>query len=616
MIERDGAVQDMLDERHPYGAIGGGGPAAVWLTSRKGTRRDGKVREMLAVFASGPDGTPFVAMAEQPEGEPPPRLPSHDGDAKAPADWVRQVGAWRDAERHARSILAGTRPRYLDDEVVTLARSVERHAPEVRGAGAKLAQAAHAVLDRMALLEAHAGAVLPPGLAAFAIGKEPALCNPGDWFTRFRGPLLDACLARPHAWKALARYQAERRGRFDELAAAGRHDTLAHEALVHDGLKPSLVRRLPEASDALAALADMPQDAALGLFQPVLAASGLNRVVPSGMSELADYPANWVPRDPEGWRAALGLVHHLPSLRAIKQAHADPSILPALVDAGGDWVGYRATLLRAARVEDVAGITAALAGVQDMCDAFRDQIVDTALALSLGLGPKAGMEDTSRVVRHRLRTRFSVNLLLSGRSLAGMLEDQAAWHLVQGGIGDALRFGPHGLSADNRGWRAGFPDADIGDVRIVVLTDRDQLRAEGGAGPDADGVEGLDHCVGSYAGRCIVEGVRVASVRRTLPGGGFERLATLELRMMGSHPHEVQLRGRGNAEPPPPAARAAREYVMAMRTGALAIDSSFRLNPGKARPTVADILRLPLVGGRRMGRRVRDVATAGPAPPA
>jgi hypothetical protein len=124
---------------------------------------------------------------------------------------------------------------------------------------------------------------------------------------------------------------------------------------------------------------------------------------------------------------------------------------------------------------------------------------------------------------------------------------------------------------DDAAWPALFRDADLpGGIRALCVTTPAALVAEGGSGPDAEGVRGLAHCVGGYARRCLAGGTHVVSLRA--PDGS--RLSTVELHAGGPFPVRIaQHRGAANGEPPARALAAAEALLDGLRTGAVPMDA-------------------------------------------
>ncbi len=269
---------------------------------------------------------------------------------------------------------------------------------------------------------------------------------------------------------------------------------------------------------------------------------------------LAGLPGDWVPRDVAGW---LDLAWCAPAL-----AHADRRCAPGaahlMLHAGGGWAGLRRRLGTAAGLPADAGpdrLGSAIRDVHDMAAAFEAQVLRPARHLSGIRGARDG-GDVAEALLH------------DGRTLRRSLEMSARWHGAQQGISAALAALP---GAAVRSWPAALPGWSWDGVDLVVLTDAAQLLAEGAAGPDADGVMGLGHCVGTYAGSCLSGSSRIVSLRRPTPSGTV-RLSTAQLRFSRDGLALVQHQGPGNADPCREAHAALAAYAGAIHDGRLQVD--------------------------------------------
>jgi hypothetical protein len=171
----------------------------------------------------------------------------------------------------------------------------------------------------------------------------------------------------------------------------------------------------------------------------------------------------------------------------------------------------------------------------------------------------AGMED-------------AVRILADGRSLVGLAEASRAWH-----ANPSLSGGP-GWIDPGLSWPAAFAPVRAGDgCEVRVLSSIGAILAEGQPGPDAEGVDGLSHCVGSYAVPAYAGECLLLSVRRIDPPA---RLSTAELRphpdgaiRIGPMGHDLrQHQGLGNAEPPEEAEAALRSVLEGLSSGSIAVD--------------------------------------------
>ncbi len=261
-------------------------------------------------------------------------------------------------------------------------------------------------------------------------------------------------------------------------------------------------------------------------------------------------PANWLPDD--DW---AGLVDALPVVHAALRL-SGPGSLAAFLGAGRDWPAWLAKLGKA------GGGPHPLNAVTDLDDAaiaLAAQVVRPALAL-------AGLDDGD-VPLHR---KVAWAALYRGRGLRRCLEVSARWHVARTAIEARLCALPRAGEPPPRtggraralgDWPAGLPDARVGDLDVKVLVTGAALTDEGRPGPGLDGVEGLSHCVGGFAGECLDGTSRIVSIRRRGGNGSYTRLSTADLRLGDGFVRIVQHRGRGNANPPGEAVRALDLYV-------------------------------------------------------
>ncbi len=280
------------------------------------------------------------------------------------------------------------------------------------------------------------------------------------------------------------------------------------------------------------------------------------------VTRIAHVEESWLPRDAGQAHAAWE------ALPAVDWAHAR-SATPAdevrMVDVKGDWV------LAAARLRATVGdvpLEDALRGLADMAEALVDHVVRPAMHLC-GHEPYQGH---GAFFAYEPFEAPASSILQSGRSVRGMLGASAAWHRALHGIQAVME--AHGGARSDTAWGAGLPGHREGDVECVVLLDGAALVAEGGRGPDADGVMGLDHCVGGYGRQCRDGSTRVMSVRRVTPDGRMERLSTVAFETGPDGPALTQHLGGGNGEPPPAATSFVEGYLRLLAGGRLAFDRS------------------------------------------
>ena len=270
---------------------------------------------------------------------------------------------------------------------------------------------------------------------------------------------------------------------------------------------------------------------------------------------IAIMPADWVPVDADEWASAIGLSHAFGprAVRRLRRTH-----FPDFIDARGRWYETASRLHNATgRNGDLFhDIASAIRNVSDMTKAFTLQVLNPA-------------------TNDRPHSDAASALLFGRKTLAGVLALSADWHARQGAMTKEMADISPGVAASNQ-WGAGLPDFRSGDVDIQVLTRADQLSAEGGHGADADGIDGLHHCVGGYAPACRDGTSRIVSLRRAT--GARERLSTAEFnitnRLTNPNAVLVQHAGLRNQQPPPEAVAAIEDYARRLVSGRLAIDSA------------------------------------------
>ena len=343
-------------------------------------------------------------------------------------------------------------------------------------------------------------------------------------------------------------------------ARDGRPDAPMLRALADDGHMPGRAAAGPVARFGMAAMS-----AACAYVAGVRPGSWhmLPRRMPGGglvdaplglLATLHGLPRAWVPGTPAEWHALAGLSATVGKAAALCAGRAG---LPAFVDAGRGWQALSGRLSRAAGGVDV---DVGMDGMADMARAFADQVLVPAAALAAdGDGDACG--GMARVA-HRI--------LFDGRALARCLSMSADWHRRAARMrADAAALpGTVAVTA----WPAALPGHADGDLSLVHLTDRLMLVAEGCDGPDGDGVDGLGHCVGGYADRCLDGVSRIASVRRRHPDGTVTRVSTVEFGFDGKTPSVEQHLGPRNADLGPAAASFVAAYLDLLRADPSSVD--------------------------------------------
>ncbi len=351
-------------------------------------------------------------------------------------------------------------------------------------------------------------------------------------------PLRRAMASHPHlAWtlaegwrSGRARYGCDATG--EEVVAAA----LA-EAKRSRQLPGWLIARFDDAQSAYAEVA------AAALASLVVPPPGDDAFLDLACN-LRELPTNWVPDGRAEWVAyfeVAGLIPHAANL----SPRSSPS---GILAVGGRWRRWRDSLTAAAGVP-VTELAAALRDVEDVEASFESQVLAPAHAL---VGSRRSGGDSESLAR---------SVLWSKSSLRRVLEVSRAWHSRRARIAAKLAT-LHGSVQAVTSWAAGLPPmSSDGTVLVVVETLRDLL-AEGGAGLDADGHPGLDHCVASYLSRCLAGTVRIASVRAE----DGTRLSTVAFDMTRDGA-VLDHRGPRNAVPTARAQALVDRYVAAMAAG-------------------------------------------------
>ncbi len=436
-------------------------------------------------LAGGPDSPvvageirdPFVASAARADVHEGLRLAvalaACDGDSAAAAEWAA------DATR--------------------LIADSDGHEPVGEAAVRQVLSAAAQVAGFLATLDATALARMgtlsrrtrdgQAGLAGRNWGDIDATLVPG-------APLAAALDARPDVpGSVLEAWDAEGRGMLDGL------DGVLARRWATSGVLPLwLARSVPGAA---AAHARMDADTRETLDDVLPRAPDPGVAI---ASLLARFPPEWAPRDDAAWDAFCA---GAAVVRRMLDTVADGFPVTGLMDAGDGWPTFRARLAVAVSGSWPPGadlsVAVAVQGLADMARAYASQVVCPACGLAGVVGTGPSMVDMAR------------RLLFSGRGLPRMLAMSRAWHLRQDDIDRAVAaLGP---DAPDEGWAAAFPDRVEGMLSLVVLRDPAALVREGGRGADPDGMAGLAHCVGGYAGHCRSGVSRIASIRSTVPGG-------------------------------------------------------------------------------------------------
>ena len=257
------------------------------------------------------------------------------------------------------------------------------------------------------------------------------------------------------------------------------------------------------------------------------------------LADLAALPADRVPSG-TGW-AAFARAGFVVSM--VRERTGPEGLDAALNVQGADWEGWLASMAATAakgRPADDVDLNVTFRDIDDYVSAFARQVVGPALSLS---GGKVGS---------RMAKGLAASALLSGRSARTWLADSVEWHRRRTRIEADLAELPGVRSAD-REWGACMPAFSALGLSIRPLVTQRALSDEGRDGPDADGVQGLDHCVGGYAPECMRGESRIMGIVRTGPDGKVTRVSTVEFTFSEGPPPRIrevaQHLGRRNGPP-------------------------------------------------------------------
>ena len=411
--------------------------------------------------------------------------------------------------------------------------------------------------------------VTAPGIAAL---RERLRGFLGDEGMRFQRAVVGGTANEPlQLWAAMPGGDSSRRRQFvtvfpalSELALdgavtqavdAGRSPLPRLQAIL--GASRALVRRLAgqEFRPELGIAESLQDWGRLGTF---LESLGHGRVPPS------DQMMEWYRLSAVATRAywLFPNAHDLPS--------ADLARLIAGIP-GRDWAE------RHARFEAIGDAT--LHGIRDFVGALSLWLRD--------LSDRGGRVDGTAVLRDY-------------GSLPRLAQASQLWHahpILSHGTG---RISPSAT------WPVPFTSIDLGDGwTATALPSAAALVAEGTRGPDADGMDGLAHCVATYAEACHAGRSLVVSLRLSRDGI-TRRVSTLELAPLGPDAigedafaigkrcfRLVQHRAFGNGEPPAGALSAAERLRQALHAAGDSLEGTFGAlsgTPVEGRIPAADLL--------------------------
>ncbi len=514
----DGIPSFSLADLHGIASVGTSATPRTWIVRLDGNRLDAIVEERLDWLSDVEGGESVVPRAAGMD-EFCSFLSRLRSLAGMPDDVLADIG--EDA-----FALIGRR---LPD-----ADALEAVGREVRGEALDALLAADEVLAR-----------LDPRALELCAAPGVGTLRPDDYVAIDRNldpeaPLAAAMLAHPALPMTMVSLRNAEPGRFSD-AVAGRgpaslNGILKEAVEAAHGTPGAFVA----AMTAAAAFARMTPEARLGARRsigPGVYPVDDPPVTLGGM--LAAFPIDRMPRDAAGWAACATCA---PALRFAVR-NAPPGQAAAMLDANGDWISLARRLGKAT---DVGTLSHAVDDIADMLRSFAARVLEPACSLAGWVLPEA---DGPHV---------AIALLLSGRRLPRILGMSRAWHVDALAMEASLPEVP-GTSS---GWAAGLPDAEFDGVVIRVLTTKRALLAEGMRGTDEDGVEGLAHCVGCYAGPCLDGTTRIVSLRVRDGSGSWRRLSTAEVATRSyAGFHVVQHRGHGNVDPTAEAQEALGRYM-------------------------------------------------------
>jgi hypothetical protein len=245
---------------------------------------------------------------------------------------------------------------------------------------------------------------------------------------------------------------------------------------------------------------------------------------------LSRLPLERTPEGPEEWQAfermaplVEWVMDGVPDGLARTRLNA-PERWAAFRDAclGVDPVWPPGLRMRARPPSNVIHAHAARDFVVDFFNAFRDQVVLPAIALSRGAEVASNSKDEAYGIARAI--------LFDERPLATLIAEAKEWRRLRSDMEVAVSANAP-LRPSVGTWAPVFPDAAYGDLAIVVLTPASELVDEGASRPDPNGIDGLDNPLLQNAEACRAGWSRIVSLRRVLPNGRFERLAAAEVKI-------------------------------------------------------------------------------------
>jgi len=287
-------------------------------------------------------------------------------------------------------------------------------------------------------------------------------------------------------------------------------------------------------------------------------------------------PADWIPHGEGEWNAFCHVAHAL-----LEDLGATDKDVPALIKGcGGKWTEFCARIVKKAGMDEADvtwGVRRAMFSASEMLNCFSEVAV---LPMAAHGGPSNSVPVTPEMMMAAARSAFSI--LASGRTAGELADLQRRWHQERAGILDGTRLAQEGRAAAMRGSieEGGWPGLSDpvqapNGLWLIPLTTPSALEAEGHEGNDADGVQGLRHCVGSYSSKAKKCDCHIVSVRRIDGEGRHTRITTVEFDALKPESNLLNVRqnmARGNGKAPPESVDAVKWYVSSAASGAIGLN--------------------------------------------
>jgi len=290
-------------------------------------------------------------------------------------------------------------------------------------------------------------------------------------------------------------------------------------------------------------------------------------------------PADWIPGPGPEWPAFCHAAHAL-----LEDLGCPEEEVASLVKGcSGRWDEWCLRVVRKAGGEAAEGdgvygsLRMAMLHASDMLNCFAHVGV---LPMAAHATPSSSVTVTPEMAHAAYRGAYAI--IASGRNAADVADLQRRFHQEQERILNGTRRMEDERKARIRGAieEGGWPALSAtvqapNGLWIVPLTNPAELADEGRSGKDANGVEGLHHCVGTYDGKARSCDCHIVSVRRIEGEGSYVRLSTVEFGPVRDGSDRLTVRqnmGRGNTTPPPEASDAVNWYVAAVAAGVIEIN--------------------------------------------